>query len=160
MTTDDVSRHSWTALGGLAILLMSVLAGVSVAPAFGLKNDDALCAGLYSGGLVGLCLGGLVVGFIHARSKADRPQRLISWLVAPGFVIGVPLCGSGLLNRELVEPLRQLLLLGGLSGVMTEVGRALATAKRGLAARSWDASPRAGAVEQRDEADKRSSAVP
>jgi hypothetical protein len=100
VSKDDLSRVSWIALLGLAIVMLGVMAGMPVAGRLVSDEDDAAVAGVVWGALVGAVVGGLIVGALCARAGLSRRTPLVAAFAAPGTLVSVSLLGAIVLSRD------------------------------------------------------------
>ena len=100
MSKDDLSRASWIALLGLAIVLLGAIAGLPVASELVSDDDDAAVAGIVWGALAGAIVGGLIVGATCAHAGLSRRTPLVTVFAAPGTLVSVSMLGAIMLTRD------------------------------------------------------------
>jgi hypothetical protein len=127
LTMEDVSRVSWIAIAGLALVPLIVLFAMPLAGALVEGNDEALIAGGTWGGFAGVFLGGIAVGGLSRwMGLSSRHLWLVS-IATPGSLLAILFSIVCVLNREWAAfewiPLLPILSVGGalLSGRQSQV---------------------------------------
>jgi hypothetical protein len=132
VSKDELSRASWIGALGVVVAILSVfLVGLPIAAELVPTNDEAGVAGLVWGMLGGCVLGGGIVGLICGRTGLSR-IRFLTWLIAPGALISIPMLISAILASEWWHGLRYALVLVPSSGAAAKLGAALTRRKEPL----------------------------